>query len=163
MTEWICWTTDKHDDKHDEKKKKQPWSSLDELQEGKKGWLELVTVSSTWPWKNTFETPRFNSKKKKSPTILSYIYWDLFFHINLKMFTETVPSICIAMESNAMSIECKKKKSIKWCKYQCSTHTWLLFFLIQITLYKNEWDLLICSEAALKIQDGCSDVSARQC
>lgn len=32
-----------------------------------------------------------------------------FFHIDLKMFTETVPSIRIAMESKAMSIECKHK------------------------------------------------------
>lgn len=50
------------------------------------------------------------------------------------MFTETVPSICIAMESKAMSIECKTE----FHKNDANINAiHIHVFFIQITDYKN--------------------------
>lgn len=65
----------------------------------------------------------------------TFIEGFFFFHIDLKMFTETVPSRCIAMESKAMSIECKTQYHKNDANIN-AIHVRIVF-LIQTTDYKN--------------------------
>lgn len=65
---------------------------------------------------------------------------NFFFHIDLKMFTETVPSRRIAMESKAMSIECKTEFHKNDANIN-AIHIHVFFF-IQITDYKNINEIL---------------------
>lgn len=65
----------------------------------------------------------------------TFIEGFFFFHIDLKMFTETVPSRCIAMESKAMSIECKTQYHKNDANIN-AIHVRVVF-LIQTTDYKN--------------------------
>lgn len=71
------------------------------------------------------------------------------------MFTETVPSRRIAMESKAMSIECKTEFHKNDANINAIHIHMFVFFFIQITDYKNINEIFfVCPEAALKIQNG---------
>lgn len=56
-----------------------------------------------------------------------------FFYIDLKMFTETVPSRCIAMVSKAASIERKKQNSIKMMQISMRYTCFFFPYKLQIT------------------------------
>lgn len=74
------------------------------------------------------------------------------------MFTETVQSRRIAMESKAMSIECKTEFHKNYANIN-AIH--ICFFHTNYRLQKHKQELVICPEAALKIQNEYNDISAR--
>lgn len=80
-----------------------------------------------------------NSYKCKGPQKSFHTFIETLtfsFNINLKMFTETVPSRTIAMESKAMSIECKTEFHKNYANINMQYTYMFLFFSFSHTKYR---------------------------